>query len=219
MPSKICSRCKIEKDTSCFGKHSRSRDNLQTQCKSCISEYKNTDKYKEAQKDYQEKSPVYKTSQSNYRKTERGKNAHKVYHNSNKGRYMKSKAGAKYRGIDFLFTLEEYTAMISENKLCYYCGRAENESTELCRSVFDYGGNDPKILKLKSNMSGKGHSSDHLTVDRMDSFGPYSMENCVMCCSLCNHMKGWGISHEGWKSIAVSEVDKFYSLMGGTNAV
>ena len=40
MLTKQCSTCKQTKETSCFHKHSRKKDGLNTRCKPCMSEYK-----------------------------------------------------------------------------------------------------------------------------------------------------------------------------------
>jgi 5-methylcytosine-specific restriction endonuclease McrA len=42
MPVKTCSKCGIEKDTSFFGRHSKTKDSLQIWCKVCVKEYSKT---------------------------------------------------------------------------------------------------------------------------------------------------------------------------------
>ena len=181
MPTKICSKCKEEKDVVEFYKQSDTKDGRRSQCRRCLAAYAQTDRRK--------------ASQTAYAQTDGG-------------RFFGTKNSAKSRGIEFLFTLEEYTALITESERCYYCGRTEVESNNLSEFVRNYDGNDVKVLKLKINMGGNVHKSKHFTIDRLDSFGPYSDENCVCACSLCNDFKGWGISSKSWKKIANDSINE-----------
>jgi len=177
MLSKICSKCKEEKDVVEFHKHSAKKDGRQGQCKKCIAEYNGTEKSK-------------------------------AHRQTDEGRFSSSKSHAKRRGIEFLFTLEEYTALITESERCYYCGRTEVESNNLSEFVRNYDGNDVKVLKMKIIMGRTAHRSKHFTIDRLDSFGPYTDDNCVCCCALCNELKGWGISSKSWKKIANDAINE-----------
>ena len=180
MSSKVCSKCKEEKDAGAFSKDSRSKDGLQYVCRKCCTAYN---------------------------KTAPARNAVAVYRDSDKGRYAQSKACAKSRGLEFSFTFEEYVEKITESNFCHYCGRTEKECNDLSDFVQNYEGNDPKVLKLKINLGGHAHSSKHFSIDRLDSFDSYYNENCVLCCSFCNQAKGWMISSAGYESIAKSEVN------------
>ena len=171
MTTKICSKCGETKETAEFHRSSSTKDGLQNQCRVCKAAYAKTDKRKAYQAAY-----------------------HATYDQTDRGRFANSKSSAKQRGIDFLFTFEEYVALITESERCYYCGRTEVESNNLSEFVKNYDGNDVKVLKLKINMGGHAHQSKHFTIDRLDSFGPYSDENCVCACTLCNEIKGWAFS-------------------------
>lgn len=48
-------------------------------------------------------------------------------------------------------------------------------------------------------------------LDRKDNSGPYSVENCVVCCSKCNWMKGCWYSHEEFIKI----INLLKELRGG----
>ena len=181
MLTKICIKCKEEKDAAEFHKQAASKDGLCRWCKECTATYQNAPKFKET-------AATYKSS--------------------GRGRYARSKGSAKQRGIEFLFTFDEYVALITESERCYYCGRTEKESNDLTGFVRNYDGNDPKILKLKINLGGLAHSSTHFSIDRLDSFGPYSDENCVMSCALCNEAKGWMIGAKSWKKMANDVIDE-----------
>ena len=207
MSTKICSKCKEEKDVVEFHKKSDMKDGRQSQCKKCIATYHETDKGKAVRAKY-EKTDKCKAVRAKYHKTDKVKEVTAKYRKTDKGRFVRSKASAKSRGIEFLFTLEEYTALIIESERCYYCGRSEKESNDLSGFVRNYDGSNPRILKLKINLSGSPHSSKHFTIDRLDSFGPYSDENCVCACSLCNEAKGWMINAKSWKKMANDVIDE-----------
>ena len=220
MLTKICIKCKEEKDAAEFHKHSSHADGLQSQCKECqrliqktdkakatTTAYQKTDKYKAAKAAYQN-TDEYKAAKAAYRKTDKYKAAKAAYQNTDERRFSRSKANAKQRGIEFIFTFEEYVALITESERCYYCGRTEKECNDLSDFVQNYDGSNPRILKLKINLGGFAHSSTHFSIDRLDSFGPYSDENCVCACSLCNELKGWGISSKSWKKIANDSINE-----------
>lgn len=52
MDKKVCTKCKKEKNITEFNKNKRSKDNLQSYCRQCINEYRNTPKYREHRKNY-----------------------------------------------------------------------------------------------------------------------------------------------------------------------
>ena len=194
MTTKTCSKCKVEKDVGEFNKNSRAKDGRQYRCRVCMAAYAKTDKRKAVRAVYQ--------------KTDKSKAAQAEYRRTDEGRFARSKGSAKTRGIEFLFTFEEYEALIAESERCYYCDRTEKECNDLSEFVRNYEGDDPKVLKLKINLGGFAHASTHFSIDRLNSFGPYSDENCVMSCSLCNETKGWAISGKSWKKIANDAIDE-----------
>ena len=175
---KVCCVCKVEKSTEDFSKNSRSKDSLDSRCKSCRKEWL-----------------------SAYAKTEKGKRYKSSYSSTPEYRYSHSRHNAKNRGIDFLFTLEEYSTLV-ETDVCNYCNRTNSECKDLVSFINDYEGDNAAIWKLKKNLGSWAHKSDHLTVDRKDSFGPYSDSNCVVCCSICNAVKGWAFSYELFAEVA-----------------
>ena len=72
---------------------------------------------------------------------------------------------AKYRGIPVILSFEEFRS-IRSNEKCHYCK-----------------------IKLIAGLkkSDVGYSASFL--DRKNSLGPYSLENCVFCCPKCNYLK------------------------------
>jgi hypothetical protein len=71
---------------------------------------------------------------------------------------------ARKRDLKFLLSVEQVRSLTSSN--CYYCG---------CLP-----------MKVKTRGLGEYHWNG---LDRVDSDGPYSMENVVPCCEMCNRMK------------------------------
>jgi hypothetical protein len=75
---------------------------------------------------------------------------------------------ARRRGINFSLTEEE--ALLLFKGSCFYCGDMPKQISRPFNdkiSTFIYNG-----------------------IDRIDNFGPYSIENTVSCCGWCNRMKG-----------------------------
>ena len=80
------------------------------------------------------------------------------------------------------------------NRCCYYCGVKEFES----ETAFDTKKIDSK------KFSGK------LQIDRKDSEGAYSEENCVFACVLCNNAKSDMISAKDFKVYFGEATKKFW---------
>lgn len=76
-------------------------------------------------------------------------------------RYCEYRCNAKKRGIDFELTIDEFKDLVSQP--CYYCWWFSNE---------------------------KRKNSRWNWIDRINSNGKYSIDNCVPCCYMCNMMKG-----------------------------
>lgn len=87
---KTCSKCKIEKDEAEFSKYKNSKDGLDSRCKSCRRESRQTDSYKEFQKAHQQ-TDTYKALQKAYKQTAAYKEKHRVYA---KAYYLRRKAAA-----------------------------------------------------------------------------------------------------------------------------
>lgn len=81
--------------------------------------------------------------------------------------YKRYKDSAKKRQIDFLLTKDEVGKLFREN--CHYCGSV------------------PSIVSGSKHYNGEFIRNG---IDRIDSNGPYSLDNCVTCCSKCNYAKG-----------------------------
>ena len=71
------------------------------------------------------------------------------------------------KGLSFALTKEEFRALTKGD--CFYCG---TKPAQL--------GYPNHLIKIPYVYNG---------VDRLDSSGGYSLENCVSCCSRCNYMK------------------------------
>lgn len=86
--------------------------------------------------------------------------------------YRSYKRNAKLRNHEFNLTQDEFELIIFQD--CYYCGAK------------------PKEMSLKS-MEGHGNMKQppllYNGIDRIDSDGGYTKENCVPCCQFCNYMK------------------------------
>lgn len=80
--------------------------------------------------------------------------------------YRNYRYSAKKRGIEFYITYEEATTLFK--KRCHYCGNRPSQKVPK-----DYQGNHV-----------------YNGIDRVDNAGPYSIENCVPCCGMCNRAKG-----------------------------
>jgi len=75
---------------------------------------------------------------------------------------------ARRREIPFNFTEEQLLAIGKQG--CHYCG---------CPPDREYNPNDKYHGGYRTN-----------GIDRLDSAGDYSVENCVPCCTQCNFAKG-----------------------------
>ena len=75
---------------------------------------------------------------------------------------------ASSRKIKFLLSMEEFAKLVKGN--CFYCGREPFQKIHLQKS--------------------KKISIIYTGIDRKDTNGDYTIENCVSCCKICNVMKG-----------------------------
>lgn len=92
----------------------------------------------------------------------------------------KNKSVGDFQSLEFF--LDWY---YSEPKLCYYCGITEQE----CQEIIVTG----KLTSARFPINGKlerGRSRGMwLEIDRKKPNGPYSNDNCVLCCYFCNNDK------------------------------
>ena len=89
-----------------------------------------------------------------------------------RNRYVAVKHGAKWRGISFSLSFEDFLNVMLSSQ-CFYCSEIENYlSTRISR--------DAKDVKVKIRA---------MSVDRYDSSKGYTKENCVPCCKACQVRK------------------------------
>jgi hypothetical protein len=91
---KICSKCKIEKDLSCFSKNKWQRDGLSHYCKVCKQEAK--------RKDYAKNREAYRENQRDYYLKNQGKIKQKValWRNDNLAAYNARQAAYRARKLN-----------------------------------------------------------------------------------------------------------------------
>jgi hypothetical protein len=124
METKICSKCKIEKEITLFGNYKRTKDGLRCACKSCESEStkkwrsENKDKTKLQKQRYQKRYP------------EKNLNRGKIYRDNNKEKEI--------------IRRKKYYTEKPEIRKIYY----ENNKEVLNKKVKERKNNDP-IFKLK----------------------------------------------------------------------
>lgn len=122
METKVCSQCKVEKDSVEFHKNSRSKDALHCWCKECMRLYGKTTKRKEYETN-RAQSPKRKEFLAKYAQTPICKEYRTKYFNKPEvnRRYRNSRYVTKY-GI----TIEDYERMFSSQKgVCAVCGNPE----------------------------------------------------------------------------------------------
>lgn len=96
----------------------------------------------------------------------------KKWKNSPSGIYSGMCKGAHLRKIEMLISRREFMEWYDmTEKKCVYCGVKWGDLKSL-----------PREYARRSGRS-------RLSIDRKDSFGPYSLENIVMACYMCNTIK------------------------------
>jgi hypothetical protein len=149
--TRVCTLCKIEKDSSCFYKDKRSKDGLQAKCKECISiltkqkakngywkeSWKKLTPEQKAEKNEQRKEYYQKNKErvkiwrkKNYA-INREKNLeewHKKYYSNSKYRLRCSMNLCKEIGISRKILLDWYINQHKiQNGCCAICGRNEKQ--------------------------------------------------------------------------------------------
>lgn len=113
-----------------------------------------------------------------------------------------SKVVRKYKKCPkFDLKHDDFMAWISsKEKKCEYCSVPEGE-----------------LHRLKM-MSSIGLVVESLGIDRVDSFGDYTFDNMVLCCFVCNRIKGIQFSNTEMKVIGESIRQIWESRMKVDNA-
>ena len=94
-----------------------------------------------------------------------------------------------HRNIKILLTFEEYLEF-TKIKKCHYC---------------------KDFINWKSYGVENGvYKSRAYFLDRKNFSGPYSKENCVICCTKCNRARGNRYSYEEWFGMTKYLRDKSY---------
>lgn len=101
---KICSYCKIEKDTSYFAKHKNTKDKLKHQCKSCEKDYRDKNKDK-TKANYQKNKKIISEKQKLYRLENYNKIIERERNYDKKNRLVRNIYKQNRRNTDFLFKL------------------------------------------------------------------------------------------------------------------
>ena len=86
------------------------------------------------------------------------------YGRTDMARYTRLKSNAKRRGTEFLLDKLEFLIWLEkQERVCHYCG-----------------------VSLNTN----GGRASQLSVDRADNTIGYTLGNIVLCCQMCNTIKG-----------------------------
>lgn len=196
---KKCSVCKAVKPLTDFYKaHYESLDGRMSLCKTCLSASQkryvaaNADKVKARRQQYVERRKAedeegWKQKIVDYRRTARGAFL------TLKRRCSGNPARRGWMAISW----EDFAAWYSSQEpACAYC----EVSLEECLSV-------------RHLMTGAAKSAQTLTIDRCDSLKPYAEGNIVMCCYLCNYLKGFFFTAEEFGEIAREYVTPHYAQL------
>lgn len=174
---KICTKCKIRKSKSCFGKHKNHKDGLRYACKKCRREHykkyyqENKEKIGGQKKKYREKNKEYYIEYSKKHRTENKEHYseyHKKYYIENKNKRMdyrkkwrkanpekvasyKQNRRAKEAGNGGSFTEQEWKDLKKKfGNICLKCVISEDEVTLAADHVIPLskgGGSDIKNIQ------------------------------------------------------------------------
>lgn len=107
--------------------------------------------------------------------------------------YRYYKTNADKRNHEFNLSKEEFISIVKQP--CFYCGNPPQPASE-------------KIRRERGSMREPNFSYNG--IDRIDSEGPYEVDNCVPCCSKCNYMKRTLSQEEFYKHIV--KIYKYLNL-------
>ena len=182
MEYKECACCHRLLKTSCFSINKRNKDGLHSYCREC-----NKRKAKE-----------YNQSRGNeYTKKYRKKQINSGYYRFGHGAYQNMKKSAQARSIVFSITEKELKNWwLSHDDVCYYCGITIDEYIAFRDFIINYNGKNNVILDIKKTVFNKDiyKKINTMTIDRVDSNGPYAVSNIVKSCWICNSLKSNSIS-------------------------
>ena len=236
---KKCSKCDVEKDEEKeFEKRGKKRKGV---CKACKKLWRQTPKQKEYRKKYAKeyrksekylqseasenriayrksynktyaKTPAFAKSVQKYKKSDKYKESILKTRSTIKNKFPGAKCNAMRRAIDFTLTLSEYCELLSESAVCFYCGNTPEYIFKLVDGIKNSTSECHKIQKMKHTMKGFGYKSTFLTLDRIDSFGNYTLGNCCAACMICNQAKGWAIPADQYKLIAPAAIANIVNI-------
>lgn len=196
---KKCSVCKAVKPLTDFYKaHYESIDGRMSLCTTCFSASQkryvaaNADKVKARRQQWVERRKAedeagWKQKAVDYRRTARGA-------------FLTLKqrcSGNPMRKGWMAISWEDFAAWYSSQEpTCAYCGVSLEQ-----------------FLSVRHLMSGSAKTTQTLTIDRCDSLRPYAEGNIVMCCYLCNYLKGFFFTAEEFGEIAREYVTPYYAQL------
>lgn len=181
---KVCSRCKKLLDSSEFYSFPRNKDGLSSYCKSCL---------KEKAKIYNNSKGKEKSLIISRRQRDKG------YFRFGKGAFLNMKKSAEKRGIQFELTEEDLKIWwLSSPDYCAYCGCSVDEYIRMRDFLVNYEGDNEEILRIRESVFNKDiyKKLKTMTIDRVDSLGPYAKDNIVKACWICNSLKSNSVTFE-----------------------
>lgn len=189
MKYKECACCHRLLDVSFFSKNKKNKDGLHSYCRECNK--------RKAQEFNRKKG-------NEYTKKYRMKLVDKGYYRFGHGAYENMKKSAKKRGILFTLTENELKNWwMSTSDTCFYCGITIYEYLELRDFIINYSGTNEEVLNIRKTVFNKEIYTriKTMTIDRVDSGGPYSLDNIVKSCWICNSLKSNKISQDEMMSL------------------
>ena len=107
---------------------------------------------------------------------------------------------------------KEDVQKIVQARKCYYCGHSIGDVVSLLVFLDKFDGTDKKVLKIKKSLPKMFKRTKKMSVDKMDSFGEYTIDNCVPACIICNQAKGWMIPADQYKLIAPAVIANIVNI-------
>ncbi|MBO6261356.1 MAG: hypothetical protein J6N95_01950 [Bacilli bacterium] len=177
MEMKECACCHRLLPTSSFTRNKRNKDGLHSYCKECNKE----------------KARQYNLSKGkDYLEKYLNKQKESGYYRYGHGAFANMKKSAAKRNVDFELTEEELKEWwLNTADSCFYCDSTIEEYIKIRDFVLSYCGTNELINYIKEHVYNKQiyRRIKTMTIDRVDSFGPYSVENIVKSCWICNSLK------------------------------